>query len=95
MIGDIRQTGIMAGGFCIGASLAVAIAPGDIFLWIATGIVLGLFSHFFFEEKSGRAAHWPFVGSSRTHTVRIHRSARGGMFRRHPRQPTDHAETGK
>ena len=95
MIGDIRQTGIMVAGFCIGASLAVAIAPGDIFLWVATGIVLGLFSHMFFEEKSGRAAHWPFVGSSRTHAVRIRRSARHGMLHRPTRQPTDRTDTGK
>ena len=95
MIGDIRQAGIMAAGCCVGASLAVAIAPGDVFLWVATGIVLGLFSHFFFAEQSGRAARWPFTGSSRTHAVRIRRSARRGTLRRHPRRPTDHADTGK
>jgi hypothetical protein len=95
MIGDIRQAGIMAAGCFIGASLAVAIAPGDVFLWVATGIVLGLFSHFFFAEKSGRAARWPFTGSYRTHAVRIRHSARRGTLRRHTRRPTDRADTGK
>ena len=95
MIGEIRQTGIMAAGFCAGASLAVAIAPGDVFLWVATGIVLGLFSHFFFAEKSGRAARWPFTGSYRSQGVGIHGSARHGTLRRYTRRPTDRAETGK
>lgn len=95
MIGDIRQTGVMAAGCCIGASLAVAIAPGDIFLWVATGIVLGLFSHYFFAEQSGRAARWPFTGGFRTHAVDIRHSVRRGMLRRHMKRPTDHADTGK
>ena len=95
MIGDFRETGIMAAGCCVGALLAMVIAPGDVFLWVATGIVLGLFSRFFFEEKSGRAAHWPLTGGSRTHAVRIGRAVRHNTLRRYPRRPTDHADTGK
>ncbi len=95
MSGDIRQTGIMVAGFLIGASLAVAIAPGDVFLWVATGIVLGLFAHLFFEEKSGRAARWPFTGRSRPHAVRSRRSVRRGIWHREAKRPTDRDDTGK
>ena len=86
MIGDIRQAGVMAAGCFVGASLAVAIAPGDVFLWVATGIVLGVFSHFFFRGQSGGAAHWPFTASDGPHTVRIRRSAGRGMWRRYTRR---------
>lgn len=95
MTGNIRQTGIMTAGFLIGASLAVTIAPGDVFLWVATGIVLGLFAHFFFEETSGRAARWPFTGKSRPHAVRTRRSTRRGMWHRESRRPTDRADARK
>ncbi len=95
MIGDIRQTGIMVAGFFLGASLAVAIAPGDVFLWIATGIVLGLFARLFFEERSGRVARWPFTGSSRPRAARIRRSARRAKWHRGAKRPTDPADTGK
>ncbi len=95
MTGDIRQTGIMVAGFFLGASLAVAIAPGDVFLWIATGIVLGLFARLFFEERSGRVTRWPFGGGSRPHEIRIRRSARRGWRHRGAKGPTDPADTGK
>ena len=95
MIGDIRQTGIMVAGSLLGASLAVAIAPGDVFLWVATGIILGLFAHYFFEERSGRAAHWPFIGNSRPRAIRIRPSARRSMWQREARRPTDRANTDK
>ena len=48
----IERTSVLGLGF-VGAALAMCIAPGDIFLWVATGIVLGLFSRAVFINSFG------------------------------------------
>jgi hypothetical protein len=55
----IEQIVVMALGFFAGAALAVSIAPGDILLWVATGIVLGVFSRAFFVRDLGGELLWP------------------------------------
>ncbi len=45
-------------GFLLGAALAISIAPGDVLLWLATGIVLGVFSHAFFQRSFGGEFSW-------------------------------------
>jgi hypothetical protein len=63
----VEHTGVLAAGFLAGAALAMCIAPGDIFLWVVTGIVLGLFSRAFFASNFGGQSIWPFVESWRSH----------------------------
>jgi hypothetical protein len=58
----IEQIVVMALGFFAGAALAVSIAPGDILLWVATGIVLGVFSRAFFVRDLGGELLWPPIG---------------------------------
>ena len=48
-------------GFVVGAALALAIVPGDIVLWLATGACLGLFSHIFFSKNFAGDLFWPFA----------------------------------
>ena len=66
---------VTAFGFCVGASLAVLIAPGDIVLWVLTGIVLGLFARSFFARNLGGDLFWPHAGF---HYPRHHRGNRPG-----------------
>ena len=55
----VERTAEMVLGFLAGAALAVCIAPGDVFLWVATGVVLGLFAHAFFVGRFGGDPLWP------------------------------------
>ena len=64
---QIQRTAVLGLGFVAGAVLAMCIAPGDIFLWVATGIVLGLFSRAFFVNSLGGKLVWPFAQSWRSH----------------------------
>ncbi len=63
----IERMAEMALGFIAGAALAVCIAPGDVFLWVATGVVLGLFAHAFFVSTLGSDPIWPSAKSRRSH----------------------------
>jgi hypothetical protein len=67
---QIERTAVLGLGFVGGAALAMCIAPGDIFLWIATGIVLGLFSRAFFINGFGSEWSWPFAQSRHSHKKR-------------------------
>ena len=60
---QVQHTGVLVAGFLIGAALAVCIAPGDVFLWVVTGIVLALFSRAFFASNFGDQPIWPFADS--------------------------------
>lgn len=70
---QIERTVVLGLGFAVGAGLAICIAPGDIFLWVATGIVLGLFARAFFVNSFGDDFVWPFAQSWRSHKKRRHR----------------------
>ena len=59
-------------GFLVGAGLALSIAPGDIFLWIATGLVLGLFSRAVFGSSFGGELIWPFAATWQAHRRKRH-----------------------
>lgn len=74
---NFGQTFIMFLGFFAGVALAFAIAPGDVLLWIAAGIVLALFCGAFFAGNTAGSLFWPFKksfwsrsGSSRRTTPR-------------------------
>jgi hypothetical protein len=71
---QVEHTGVLVVGFLAGAALAMCIAPGDIFLWVVTGIVLGLFSRAFFASNFGGQSVWPFVDSWRSYRRKRHRS---------------------
>lgn len=60
---DIKQTFIMSLGFFAGVALAFAIAPGDVLLWVAAGVVLALFSGAFFAGSTPGRFFWPFTRS--------------------------------
>jgi hypothetical protein len=66
-IHQIERAAVLMLGFVAGALLAMCIAPGDIFLWVATGIVLGLFCRAFFVNSFGEAWLWPFAHSRHSH----------------------------
>ena len=56
---DMGHLFLITLGFFVGAALAVAIAPGDVLLWVAAGIVLALFCGAFLPRiltgtRSGR-----------------------------------------
>ena len=56
------ERGLVAlAGFCLGASLAMCIAPGDVLLWVAAGVTLTLFAHAFFIRELGGELFWPGV----------------------------------
>ena len=57
----IRQIAMSVAAFSLGAGLAVCVAPHDLFLWVATAGVLGLFCHAFFVVNGGTMCG-PFAG---------------------------------
>jgi hypothetical protein len=59
----VEHTVVMVLGFLVGAALAMCIAPGDILLVLATGVVLGFFVRGFLDQNLGGELFWPFVGS--------------------------------
>ena len=69
----IERTAVLALGFVGGAVLAMCIAPGDVFLWVATGVVLGLFSRAFFVNSYGEASLWPIAHAGHSHRDKRHR----------------------
>ena len=58
----LREIVVLTLGFFLGAGLAISIAPGDVLLWIMTGVVLGFFTHAFFVESLGGNLAWPAGG---------------------------------
>ena len=52
---------VMGLGFLLGAVLAMCIAPGDILLVVAAGIVLGFFANEFLDQELGGGLFWPFA----------------------------------
>jgi hypothetical protein len=54
-------------GFIVGAGLAMCITPGDIVLWVASGIVLGVFAHAFFIKDLAGELLWPFLKPRHPH----------------------------
>ena len=69
----LERVFVMGLGFGVGAALAMSIVPGDIVLWLATGVCLGLFSHMFFAKNFGGDLFWPFAGR---HPHRKHHATR-------------------
>jgi len=63
----VERSIVMGLGFLAGVALAVSITPGDIFLWVATGFVLGLFGHALFDTSYRGELNWPLAGFWRTH----------------------------
>jgi len=59
----VQHTGVLVVGFLVGAALAMCIAPGDISLWVVTGVVLALFSRAFFASNFAEQSFWPFADS--------------------------------
>jgi hypothetical protein len=55
----IEQAAVTVAGFFLGAALAMGIAPGDVFMWVVVGIVLGLFCRAFFIRDLGGELFWP------------------------------------
>ncbi len=66
---DIRQLFVMAAGFFVGAMVAYVAAPGNVAMWIATGVAAGLFAGAYFAETGGASAFWPLSDSSRRATA--------------------------
>ncbi len=64
---SIERSATMALGFLAGVMLAMCVAPGDVTLWIATGVVLGLFTRAFLASSYGGEVPWPFAESWRHH----------------------------
>jgi hypothetical protein len=60
-IHQIEQVVVLAIGFFLGAALAVCIAPGDIALWAAAGLVLSIFCRAFLIGDLGGDFLWPFA----------------------------------
>ena len=58
---QIEQAAVLAFGFFLGAALAVCIAPGDIALWAAAGVVLSIFCRAFLIGDLGGDFLWPFA----------------------------------
>jgi hypothetical protein len=61
-IHQVEQAVVMVFGFCLGVSLAMCVAAGDVLLWVATGIVLSIFSRAFFIRDLGGELLWPLGG---------------------------------
>jgi|GEM_PF-3898119 len=61
---DITQALILVLGFFTGVALAMLLTPGDVWMWIATGVVLGWFCHLFFSAISGGSIGLQLVGTS-------------------------------
>ena len=70
---NLDRVVVLALGFSVGAILAVSIAPGDVLLWLATGVVLGLFVHAFFVSSVAEEQAWPFTWHHRSHHGKKHR----------------------
>ena len=68
---------VMLLGFLVGAALAICIAPGDLFLSIAAGLLLGIFAREFFDLNFGGHWFWPFAR---------HAGRRGGVSKSRPGQ---------
>jgi hypothetical protein len=68
----VEHTGVLVVGFLVGAALAMCIAPGDISLWVVTGVVLALFSRAFFASNFGEQSIWPFADSWPFHRKKRH-----------------------
>ena len=64
---QIEQAAVLAIGFFLGAALAVCIAPGDIALWAAAGLVLSIFCRAFFIGDLGGDFLWPFAQVRKAH----------------------------
>ncbi len=62
----VEHAAVMGLGFLAGVVLAMCIAPGDVFLWVVMGVVLGLFSRAFLAERFAGEIFWPFAAHSRT-----------------------------
>jgi len=73
------DVGVMVFGFVVGAFLAMFIAPGDVVLWIVTGLVLGLFARSFFARSSGGDIFWPEM----PHFAHKHPHRHGHQQKRH------------
>jgi hypothetical protein len=69
----LERAVVMVLGFFAGAMLAMSIAPGDVFLWLATGVVLGLFAHAFFVSSVAEEQAWPFTRHRRPYQGKKHR----------------------
>lgn len=55
----IEQAVVLAVGFVLGVALAIFIAPGDVFLWVLMGIVLGIFCReYFMRDWGGEMFGW-------------------------------------
>ena len=67
-----EHIGVLALGFLAGAALSMCIAPGDVCLWVVTGVVLALFSRAFFSSNFGEQSLWPFAGSWPFHRKKKH-----------------------
>ena len=63
---QVEQALVLTLGFVLGAALAVCIAPGDVLLWLAAGVVLSIFSRAFFIGDLGGEFVWPFEVSRKT-----------------------------
>jgi hypothetical protein len=55
---------VMMIGFLAGAGLAMCVAPGDVLLVVAAGIVLGFFAREFLDQSLGGDLFWPFAKTS-------------------------------
>jgi hypothetical protein len=69
---QVEHMGVLVVGLFVGAALAMCIAPGDISLWVVTGVVLALFSRAFFASNLGERSIWPFAESRRSHRKKRH-----------------------
>ncbi len=69
---QVERAGVLVMGFLAGAALAICIAPGDISLWVVTGVVLALFSRAFFASNFGEQSIWPFAESWSSHRKKKH-----------------------
>ena len=81
------DVGVMVFGFVCGAFLAMFIAPGDVVLWIITGLVLGLFARSFFARSSGGDIFWPEMPHF-AHKHHSHRHAHQKRDRKRDPHPT-------
>jgi len=56
---QVEQGFVLGIGFLLGVALAVCIAPGDVFLWVLMGVVLGLFCReHFVRDWGGEMFGW-------------------------------------
>ena len=63
---QVEQAVVLIVGFILGTALAVCIAPGDVLLWLAAGVVLSIFSRAFFIGDLGGEFVWPFETSRKS-----------------------------